>query len=88
MYWDTDRELGQAIEQSMATKPPHADKYRAGNLEAAGAILENIAKYGGEDAMLVRWARLFMEDLTAQGKRNRAEPKDEGVVEILGDQAC
>jgi hypothetical protein len=42
----------------MATKPPLADRYRAGNLVAAGAILEDIARYGGEDMMLVKWARL------------------------------
>jgi hypothetical protein len=32
--------------------------YRRGNLEAAGVILEDIAKYGGESSGLVKWARL------------------------------
>jgi hypothetical protein len=31
--------------------------YQKVNLEAAGIILERIAKYGGEQAALVAWAR-------------------------------
>jgi hypothetical protein len=32
--------------------------YQKQNLEAAGIVLERIAEYGGEQAALVRWARL------------------------------
>jgi hypothetical protein len=35
--------------------------YRRGNLEAAGVILEDIAKYGGEESGLVKWARLVTD---------------------------
>ena len=46
----------------MANKPM---KVRAGaeaaNRTAAAVILENPARYGGEEAGLVRWARLVVE---------------------------
>jgi len=61
----------------MATKPPNAARHRAGNLEAAGAILENIARYGGDDALLVKWARLFMEVLS---DRDQAAARKKGGV--------
>lgn len=38
-------------------KPAKRDLY-AGNLEAADLILSDPAKHGGEEAALVRWARL------------------------------
>ena len=64
----------------MVTKPPNAARHRAGNLEAAGVILENIARYGGDDALLVKWARLFMEEIR---DREKAAAGEVGVPEIL-----
>lgn len=37
-----------------------ADQYRSANIEAAKVILGNVAKYGGEDAALVEWARTVL----------------------------
>ena len=67
----------------MATKPPNAARHRAGNLEAAGAILENIARYGGDDVLLVKWARLFMEVLSDRDKAAAGAAGEVGVPEIL-----
>ena len=64
----------------MATKPPNAARHRAGNLEAAGAILENIAGHGSDDAPLVKWARLFMKEIK---DREKAAAGEVGVPEIL-----
>jgi hypothetical protein len=38
------------------------EKYRASNLQAALVILEDVARYGGEEAGLVQWARLVVEN--------------------------
>ena len=40
---------------------PLADRYRTGNREAAGVILEDVARYGGESGLLVQVARLTCE---------------------------
>ena len=37
------------------------DRHHAANAEAARIILSNIARFGGEDSGLVRWARLWTE---------------------------
>jgi hypothetical protein len=35
-------------------------KYEEQNLEAAEVILRDIERYGGEEALAVRWARAFL----------------------------
>jgi len=35
-------------------------QYDAANLAAAAIVLEDVAKYGGEQAALVQWARTIM----------------------------
>jgi hypothetical protein len=49
--------------------------YRRGNLDAAGVILEDIAKYGGEESGLVKWARLVTHstDETQPGRGDEFE---------------
>jgi hypothetical protein len=37
-----------------------AELYCAGNLAAARIILSDIDRYGGEESLMVRWARLVM----------------------------
>jgi len=44
-----------------------AERHRSEQLEAAKAILQDVAKYGGEAAAVVAWARLTI--------RNDAERK-------------
>ena len=48
----------------MTTKPT-VSRVRAGyqkqNEEAAGIVLQDVAKYGGEQAALVQWARLVID---------------------------
>jgi hypothetical protein len=38
------------------------ERYQADNLAAARLILRDIARYGGEEAGLVVWARLVLEN--------------------------
>jgi len=39
-----------------------ADLYRAGNIEAAEIILADIHRYGGDESLMVRWARCVIAD--------------------------
>jgi hypothetical protein len=39
-----------------------ADLYRAGNIEAAEIILADIHRYGGDEPLMVRWARRLVAD--------------------------
>jgi hypothetical protein len=48
-----------------ATKTRLSERYTAANFEAARVLLENPARYGGESAGLVRWARLFVSQVEA-----------------------
>ena len=41
----------------MSVNPTKADAYRAANEESARLILADVARYGGEQAALVVWAR-------------------------------
>jgi hypothetical protein len=44
----------------MALNQRRTELYRIGNLEAAHIILQDVAQYGGNDALLVEWARRIM----------------------------
>ena len=69
--------------QSLSPKRPKlraADFYRAGNLESARAILENIPRYGGEEAAQVVWARLVIG-------RDQAPPEDAECGPLFGGEA-
>jgi hypothetical protein len=39
--------------------------YQQANEQAAHIVLQDVAKYGGEQAALVQWARLVIEKQTA-----------------------
>ncbi len=45
-----------------------ADRYRPDNEYSAAAILEDPARYGGEEALPIRWARLYLDQ--KKGQRN------------------
>lgn len=45
--------------------------YQRANEEAAGIVLQDVAKYGGEQAALVQWARLVL---------SKAAPRIEGPL--------
>jgi hypothetical protein len=44
----------------MATTQKQIDRYRADNIVAAEIILADAVRYGGEDSLMVRWARLLV----------------------------
>ena len=52
----------------MTRRPPSIrsarEAFAAANRAAAGIVLGNIARYGGEGAGLVRWARAVMQSNT------------------------
>ena len=58
----------------MTTIRTFARKYDADNLEAAGVIMREIARYGGDDALLVQWARLVISGSVAEhGAKRRPQ---------------
>jgi hypothetical protein len=72
-------QLGQlklAIEPTRPARTPRAakhlktDQYLAQNLDIAGRILANPAAHGGDEAGLVRWARLVAD----RAAREAAQP--------------
>jgi hypothetical protein len=38
------------------------DRYRAGNIQAAEIILADAMRYGGDESLMVRWAKLVVAD--------------------------
>jgi hypothetical protein len=44
----------------MTSKQKQIDRYRAVNQEAAEIILADAVRYGGEESLMVRWARLVL----------------------------
>jgi hypothetical protein len=53
-----------------ATKHRASEQFAVGNLEAARVILADIERYGGEESVLVVWART----VTASPKDSEAGP--------------
>jgi hypothetical protein len=64
----------------MSTPKRAAEQYRAGNLESARMILENIAKCGG-DSVLAQWARLVVA-------RSEAPPDDAEAGPLFAGRAA
>lgn len=59
-----------------AGKPPRlmlSTRYVSGNREAAGVILSDVGRYGGEGAALVQWALLVLERCPRHGHRQRED---------------
>lgn len=55
------------------------DCYRRGNLESARAILEDIARYGGDDTSLVQRVRLIVSRAAVE---HGAEGRSGGEPEV------
>jgi hypothetical protein len=49
------------------------DFYAQGNRAAADIILSDVERYGGEEALLVQWARLFLATEQADVANNRSD---------------
>ena len=43
-----------------SNSPRRSEQHQQGNIEAARLILTDVDKYGGEEALAVRWARRFL----------------------------
>jgi hypothetical protein len=52
------RHAGVAGRRPVTKSSGKVDRYRAGNLEVAEVILADTERYGGEESLMVRWARL------------------------------
>ena len=48
------------VKRYKALSKPNWKKFDKPNLEAAAIILSDVDLHGGEEALAVRWARLFM----------------------------
>jgi hypothetical protein len=67
---------------SRAGKRPALDDYSARdsqNAQAAAVILAHVEQYGGEEAGLVRWARLVSGRIGLQATAPPEQPQIDGV---------
>jgi hypothetical protein len=50
------------------------DAYQAGNRETAQIVLADVRRFGGEEALLVQWARLVLNPPTERSRPEIGRP--------------
>ena len=58
------------------TAPPlcKVEAYRQANEQCAAIVLAAVAKYGGEESLMVRWARLVLNPPTERSRPEIGRP--------------